>query len=224
MRASAGAPQIHQSKNFILGWNRTVPESRIRQFFQVWNRTPKQLTDITATWKLKRGWNHGSTPNSSMYTKRILEEALWLRPQFPWSLQEVVDIVIAFCKRNQVTWSCGRAKKQIADEQQRILDTSHRPELYRSSDFVSAFACNTSNTHIPLTCNGVETISVEKCIFQPPLSTSIRTILPSDECAKLPDTLPDAITADASSKVYGGFKRNSAPRDAILQTIGKYGG
>jgi len=50
-----------------------------------------------------------------MYTNRIVEEALWLRHYRGWTLQDVVDIVITFCRKNQLRWSFRRAKKQIAD-------------------------------------------------------------------------------------------------------------
>jgi len=144
--ASPALRPIYEGENFVLDWNHTVPDGRIRQFIQGWNRTPKQVRDITETWELKRGWNHGNTPDSSMYTKRIVEEALRLRPLFGWSLQDVVDIVMTFCKRNQLDWSFGRAKKQIFDGQQRILFTASRPELYRPPNLVSAVVFNTTNT------------------------------------------------------------------------------
>ena len=55
---------------------------------------------------------------------------------FHWSLQDVVDIVITFRKRNRLDWSFGRAKKQLFDGQQHILATARRPEVYLSADFV----------------------------------------------------------------------------------------
>jgi hypothetical protein len=141
--AAAGAPQIYERENFFLEWSRTVSESHIHQFLQGWNRMPKQVRDITETWELKRGWNHGNTPDSSMYTKRIVEEALWLRPYFSWTLQDVVDIVITFCKRNQHHWRFGCAKKQIFDWQQRILATARRSKLYLPANLLSAVVFNT---------------------------------------------------------------------------------
>jgi hypothetical protein len=117
-RMSAAEPPIYEGENFILDWSRSVSKSRILQFIQGWNRTTEQMRNIIATWELKRGWDHGNTPDSSMYTKRIVEEALWLRSFFGWTLQDVVDIVITFCKKNQLQWSFGRAKKQIVDGQQ----------------------------------------------------------------------------------------------------------
>jgi hypothetical protein len=113
--ASASGYSAYLGDPFVVDLGRSAGEDLIRQFIQGWNRTPKQLGDIIATWELRRGWNHGDTPDNSLYTKRIVEEALWLRRKFGWTLQDVVDIVITFCKKNHLCWSFGRAKKQIAD-------------------------------------------------------------------------------------------------------------
>jgi hypothetical protein len=102
-------------ESFVLDWGRSANENLVQQFIQGWNRIPKQRGDIIATWEMRRGWNHGDTPDNSLYTKRIVDEALWLRRKFGWTLQDVVDIAITFCKRNHLSWSFGRAKKQIAD-------------------------------------------------------------------------------------------------------------
>ena len=65
--------QALSGEGFALDWSRTASESRMRQFIEGWARSPKQLADITATWELKRGWNHGNDPDCSMYTKRIVK-------------------------------------------------------------------------------------------------------------------------------------------------------
>jgi len=113
--ASASGPSAYPGDPFVLDWGRSASDRLIRQFVQGWDRTAKQLGDIIATWEMRRGWDHGDTPDNSLYTKRIVEEALWLRRKFGWTLQDVVDIVITFCKKNHLSWSPGRAKKQIAD-------------------------------------------------------------------------------------------------------------
>ena len=108
--ASASGYSAYLGDPFVLGLGRSAGEDLIRQFIQGWNRTPKQLGDIVATWDLGRGWDHGSTPDNSFYTKRIVEEALWLQRKFGWTLQEVVDMVITFCKKH-LFWSLRCAKK-----------------------------------------------------------------------------------------------------------------
>ena len=116
----AALPPLQESESFILDRSRSVSEERIRQFIQGRDRTADQLSKITATWEMKRGWNHGNTPDSSMYTNRIVEEALRLRPLFSWTMQDVVDILITFCNKHQLQWSFGRAKRQIADGQRYV--------------------------------------------------------------------------------------------------------
>jgi hypothetical protein len=123
--------------SFVLDWGRSASDDLIRQFSQGWNRTPKQLRNITATWELRRGWNHGDTPDNSLYTKRIIEEALWLRRLRGWTLQDVVDIVITFCRKHQLRWSFGRAKKQITDGEQYILAKTRRKEIHISASPVT---------------------------------------------------------------------------------------
>jgi hypothetical protein len=222
--SSAGVTPVREAENFILDWSRTASESHIRQFLQGWNRTPKQLQDMTETWELKRGWNHGNTPDNSMYTKRIVEEALWLRPFFHWSLQYVVDIVITFCKRNQLDWSFGRAKKQIFDWQQRILATARRPELYLPASLVSAVVFDTTKPTPPLTCIGSQITSEDQRGADSALTLSKVNRLASATKPKSRDTFADTLKPADKPKVSPGFRHKSLARDAVVQALERYSG
>jgi hypothetical protein len=135
-----------------------VSEDRIRQFIQGRNWTPKQLKDIQNTWNLKHGWNHGNTPDTSLYTMRIVEEGLWLRRDFGWTLQDVVDLVVTFCKKNNLSWSLGRAKKQISDGQRHIAAYA----CQRGRSVIENVTLSIPPQHTPtLTCNGSQIIREE---------------------------------------------------------------
>jgi hypothetical protein len=221
---SAGLPPLHEGEDFILDWSHTVSEDRIRQFLQGRTRTPKQLRDITNTWELNRNWNHGNTPDSSIYTKRIVEEALWLRPHFGWRLQDVVDIVITFCKKNKLQWSFGRAKKQIADGQHYIsLKTCQRPGACVAC--VAEFATSISPQQTPtLTCNDTQIIREQNRPSEPTLTgrmvNDIRAVLQP----LLPDSLHGSHHLADVPKLSGGFAHKSAVRDAVLEAITKHPG
>ena len=218
---SACAPPIHKGENFILDWSCTVSESRIRQFIQGRNRTPKQVQDITATWELKRGWNHGSTADESMYTKRILEEALWLQLFFGWTLQDVVDIVITFCKKHQLCWSSGRAKKQIAHGQ-RYIDHTRRRIRGVAGDFAPLTSLQI--TPLTLTCNDSQIIREGNKTAETMLSGSVLNELQQCEQRKSTDTLPDISEVDDKPKLSGGFRHKSAARDAVLRALNEHPG
>jgi hypothetical protein len=209
---------------FVLDWSHNASEDRIRQLIQGCNRTPEQLTDITATWELKRGWNHGDTPDSSLYTKRILEEALWLQPFFSWTFQDVVDMVVTFCKKNQIRWSLGRAKKQICDGLHHILSSTQQPQTYVSTDSVAAFVPKLLNHTPTLTCNGSQIISGENRDAERALTRLRVNNLPDEEEAKLRDTLEAILNSDEQVKLSRGFRHKSVRRDAVLQAINQYRG
>jgi hypothetical protein len=71
---------ISRNETYVLEWTHNVSEETILQFLRCVNRTSRQVADIMATWEVRRGWNNGHEPDQSMYTKRIVEEALWLKP------------------------------------------------------------------------------------------------------------------------------------------------
>jgi hypothetical protein len=50
---------------FVVDWSRTANEDLIQRFIQGYNRTPRQLDAVKATWELNRGWNHGNTADNS---------------------------------------------------------------------------------------------------------------------------------------------------------------
>jgi hypothetical protein len=221
--ASDVPAQARLGECFVLDWSRTASEGSIRQFIQGWNRTPKQLADITATWDLQRGWDHGATPDHSLYTKRILEEALWLQRFFGWTLQDVVDIVVTFCKKHQLRWSFGRAKKQIADGQRYILSCSSQRRAVLTTADVHTFALHKKEAPT-LTCNVPQITSEENRNVEPMLTGLPVNNLPIKEQAKSRDTLGGILTVDEQAKLSRSFRHESIKRDAVLQAINNYRG
>jgi hypothetical protein len=220
-RASAAIPPVYEGENFILDWSRIASEGLIREFIQGWRRTPKQVRDITETWELNRGWNHGNTPDSSMYTKRIVEEALWLRPSFGWTLQDVVDIVITFCKKNQLCWSFGRAKKQIADAERYIANTCQR-SCGVAGDF-APFASIQQHT-TTLTCKDSQIFQEDQPTIKSSLTDSRVNRLTSAAPPKSRDTFADTFEPGEKPKVSPGFRHRSVARDTVMQALGKRSG
>ena len=208
-------------ESFMLDWTRTVSEGRIWQFIQGHNRTPRQIELMTATWELKRGWNHGSTPDSSMYTKRIVEEALWLQPLVAWTLQDVIDIVITFCKKNQLLWSYGRAKKQIADGLKYIAIKRGQRAGRGSVDFASLIPPPYTPT---LTCKNAQIITAQNRDAGSGSSTLCITDVVTEAEIKMRDTNGCLQTSRLSPKVSHDFKRKSVARDAVLLAIKTYSG
>ena len=74
---------------------------------------------------------YGNGPDHSFYTKRMIEEALWLQPYFRWTLQDAVDLVVTFCKQNGLHWSDGRARKQIDDAQRYVHTKRSQKDLHQ---------------------------------------------------------------------------------------------
>jgi hypothetical protein len=212
---------IHEAENFILDWNRNVSEGRIRQFIEGLNRTPKQLRDITDTWELNRGWNHGNTPDCSMYTKRIVEEALWLQPRLGWTLQDVVDIVVAFCKKHRIPWSLGRAKKQIEDG---LMYVSTRTCQRAVGGVVDFDSCLLEPPPPTLTCIVSQIIREQNKPAEPTLTSRIVSDLHEAAQSKFPDTLDRSNRLTEELKLSGGFRHKSAVRDAVLQAISTHPG
>lgn len=219
MLVSAYAQSASFEETFVCDWSRTISHERIRQFIRGLNRTAKQLRDISDTWDLKRGWNHGNTPDSSMYTKRIVEEALWLRPFFGWALQDVVDIVITFCKKNNLRWSFGRAKKQIADGQLNILGATSRLDLYLNGADVATFAPLLEENTPTLTCIGPQ-ISGEQNVGAKLVSTNCGiNPLPIGIEVKSRDTSATVSGGVDEPKVSRRFKHKSTARDAVIEAV-----
>jgi len=221
---SAATPPICEGEAFILDWRRGVSEDRIRQFIHGWNRTRKQLADITATWELNRGWNHGNTPDSSMYTKRIVEEALWLRLRHyrSWTLQDVVDIVITFCKKNRLQWSFGRAKKQIADGLAHISNPTCQRAVGCVADFGSHLLQPTPPT--TLTCKDSQIIREQNKPTEALVTGRIVSDLHEAVQSQFPDSLGRSNRLADELKLSVGFRNKSAVRDAVLQAINNHPG
>jgi hypothetical protein len=213
---------IHEGENFILDWSRSAPEGRIRQFIEGLGRTPKQLRDITEAWELNRGWNHGNTPDCSMYTKRIVEEALWLRTVFRWTLQDVVDIVITFCKKHRLPWSLGRAKKQVKDGLVYVSTRTCQRAMGGVVDFESSLLEPTPPP--TLTCIGSQIIREQNKPAEPTLTSRIVSDLHEAAQSKFPDTLDRSGRLNDELKLSGGFRYKSAVRDAALQAISNHPG
>jgi hypothetical protein len=209
---------------YVLDWGRSAGEDLIQQFIEGWNRTPEQLADITATWDVKRGWNHGDTADNSFYTKRIVEEALWLRQKFGWTLQDVVDIVITFCRKHQLRWSFGRAKKQITDGEQYILAKTRRMEIHISASSVTGSSAHHKQPAPTLTCNGSQIIPEENRISETTLTNPVVNHLCTLVESKSPDTLAPFFRVEEAAKLSGGFKHKSSPRNIVLQAISKHPG
>ena len=134
-----------------------------------------------------------------MYTKRIVEEALRLRPYFGWTLQDVVDMVITFCKKNQLRWSSGRARKQIADGERYIGANS-------CHGVAGDFAPFASIQQFPptLTCRGAQIIREEQGTTESALSDSIVNRLTSTAQPKSRDTFADTFDPGGKPKVSPG--------------------
>ena len=221
-RTSPTISPVYEGQHFILDWSRSVSENRIREFIQGWKRTPKQLADIVGTWELRRGWNHGNTPDCSFYTKRIVEEALWLRPFFQWTLQDVVDIVVTFCKKNQLEWSFGRAKKQIADG---LAYVSSRT-CQRGGGCVVDFDSHLFQPTPPptLTCNGSKIIRQQNEPAEATVTGRMVSDLHEAVQSPLPDSLDRADRSGDELKLSGSFRHKSVVRDAVLQAINNHPG
>jgi hypothetical protein len=217
--AAVGIASFQDS--LVLDWSRTASEDLIRQFIQGWNRTPKQLERIRATWELRRPWNHGDTPNQSLYTKRIVEESLWLALRFGWTLQDVIDIVITFCRKRGLRWGLGRAKRQIADGLAYISTKT----CQRSVRCGNVFERLIPPQHPPsLTCKDSQIIKAQNRSSESQSSAFAINGLLTDGGINSRDTLSDGAALNLPSKVSQGFKHKSAKRDAVLQMIEKYRG
>lgn len=224
------APQIPQSalrpavreNLFALDWSRTASEEMIRGLIEGKDRTPEQRRRIIATWELKRGWNHGNTPDSSMYTKRIVEEALWLRSHRGWTVQDVVDIVITFCKKHQLHWSPGRAKRQIADGLARI---SNRTCQRAVGGVVDSDSHLLQQTPPPtLTCKDSQIIREQTKPAEAIVTGRIVIELHEAVESKSPDSLGRSNRLADELKLSAGFRNKSAVRDAVLQAINNHPG
>jgi hypothetical protein len=208
-------------EKFVLDQGRSASEDLIRQFIQGSNRSPKQLEDIIATWELRRGWNRGDTPDNSLYTKRIVEEALWLRRLYGWTLQDVVDIVIEFCKKNHLRWSYGRAKKQIADGLCYISTQTHRSGGGAVGDSVLLIHPHTTP---PLTCMSDQIIEGQNQRAESASSPSLANSLALEKANTIRDTFASNSTMRSAEKVSRSFRHKSEARDNVLQTVEQYRG
>jgi hypothetical protein len=217
----AALPPLQESESFILDRSRSVSEERIRQFIQGRDRTADQLSKITATWEMKRGWNHGNTPDSSMYTKRIVEEALRLRPLFSWTMQDVVDILITFCNKHQLQWSFGRAKRQIADGQRYVSRKTCQRGVGGGGDCTSLV----SPTHTPtLTCIGSQINREHNHGEELASNTTQTNDLPIEKDLKSRDTFGSQSRLHEAAKLSRHFRHRSVVRDDIIDAVKQYRG
>lgn len=196
---------------YTVDWSRMASAQFIARFLHGLKRSPEQARNIRATWDLRRGWNHGGTPDASMYTNRIVQEGLWLQPYFGWTLQDVVDLVVTFCRRHHLPWSPGRARKQINDGLAYILK---RRAKYPVNPL-------TTYPHPPLTGDADKT---EHHNFKPtsPLNTLFSNKLQSTSDTTSTDTLAIPSAVNASLKVSVSFRHKSAPRDAVLRALDRH--
>ena len=206
---------------FVLDWARTTSEERIQQFIRGFNRTPEQLAAIRATWEMNRSWNHGGAPDNSMYTKRIVEEALWLRRHFRWNLQDVVDLVITFCKRNNLRWSFGRAKKQMADGLH-YISTKTCQRVKRVVGAPTALRSTTTTTL--LTCIEAQLIETRNHSQESFLTPSRQNNLDVAQTRHLRDTKGISGVNNESSLVSHEFARKSFARDSVITAISRFRG
>jgi hypothetical protein len=206
--------------SFVLDSGRSAGEGLIRQFIQGSNRTPKQLRDITDTWEMRRGWDHGDTADKSFYTKRIVEEALWLRRKFGWTLQDVIDITITFCKRNHFNWSLGRAKKQIADGLRYISTQTCQRQRVAVDDSVFLIP---PTPPLPLTCKGAQIIEAQNQRAESASSPILVNSLAVEKASTCRDTFDSTSTMKPAEKV-SRFPHKSVARDHVLDAIQQYRG
>lgn len=217
---SASGHLAYLGDSFVLDWGRSASDSLIRQFIQGWNRTPKQLADTIATWELRRGWNHGDSPDNSFYTKRIVEEALWLQSKFGWTVQDVVDIVITFCKKNHLFWSLGRAKKQIEDGLLYISIQTRK----REGGYVDDSALLTPPTPpLTLTCKADQIIEVRNQRAESASNLLLVNSLAVEKNLTRRDTFDSTSTVKPAEKV-SRFPHKSVARDHVLEVIEQYRG
>jgi hypothetical protein len=184
---SAAVMPVREGEDFILDWSRSVSQSCIHEFIDGKNRTHEQTRKIIDTWELTRGWTHGGTPDSSMYTKRIVYEALWLKTHFRWTLQDVADLVITFCRKHGLPWSFGRAKKQIADGLAYISSRTCQKARGFFVDFDSHVFEKTPPT--PLTCIGSQINQEQNRLAEAPLTDRLVNDLRKGIHPKSPDSL-----------------------------------
>jgi hypothetical protein len=157
-----------------------------------------------------------------MYTKRIVYEALWLRPFFNWSLQDIVDLAIAFCKKNQLPWTFGRAKKQIADGERYISHKTCQRLRGVGVDFDSYPFEPTAP--LTLTCNSSQIIEEQNRGEEHPSSTTQTNDLPIETALKSRDTFGSKSRLLAAVKLSRHFRHKSVVRDAIIDAVKQYRG
>ena len=123
-----------ERQSFTIDWNRNATDEEVRQLIQGINRTPEQLQTLQRTWDLQRGFSNHRTPcDRSMYTKRLIQEAISLKPYEHWPMQTVIDLVVTFCKRHglpRAVLSMARIRDQIQDAYVYILQRTKYPERY----------------------------------------------------------------------------------------------
>lgn len=215
-------PQGPKTANdFVLDWSRSASHALISQFLHGVNRTMRQSELMLATWELQCTWNHGETPDASMYTHRIVSEALWLMPHFGWAIQDVVDLVITFCKKHGLHWSLGRARKQIADARLRISTRAWQRGA-GSVDLDPEFTHDSPTPHPPLTCIRAE-ISASQIREGDPGSTESKVnVLQGTSEMKKWDTFQPLRRVANKSKLSQALRHKSGARDAVLQKINSY--
>lgn len=214
---------VADTENFVLDWSRAASLKNIREFLQGVCRTTEQVENLRGAWELKRGWDHGASPDASMYTKRIVEEALWVRPYVGWTLQDVVDIVITYCKKNSLRWPAGRARKQVADGQAYTLRNTSRPDLYGLNEQRVVIDPSKQPTQT-LTGIGVQIIDGDARTAAGNLSGSTLNDLPADPPLRPWDTSDCASAPTRLAKVSQEFKHKSRSRDLVFHAINDYRG
>lgn len=218
---------------YVVDWTRSATDL-VMPFLKGINRTPDQADWLERTWNAQRGWvNARGEPDQSAYTNYIVREALWLRPYLNWDMQNVVDLVVTFCKLHGFQWSRSRAEKQIADSLAYIVNHSSRPAVYgggparRTPDGQAngidddEGVRDPTTTPSPLTCIDAE-IGQDACTDQEHAKSACS--FNNLACAWQPsegDTKPEGNT---ECLVSLPFVRKSASRDAVVAALSDVAG
>jgi hypothetical protein len=130
--------------------------------------------------------------------------------------------VITFCKKNQVPWSFGRAKKQLDDGTRYLFANLQGVHGGGDGDDV---APSISLTQSPtLTCNGSQIIREGNATEGTNLTGRVFNELPLRLPLQSADTLRHTSAVDGRSKLSGGFRNRSVARDNVLRAVSKYPG
>jgi hypothetical protein len=155
-----------------------------------------------------------------LYTKRIVEEALWLRRKFGWTLQDVVDIVITFCKKNHLCWSFGPCQKADCGW----------PPLHFDSNMSTGGGCVDDSallipptTTTPLTWKGAQIIEVQNQRAESASTPLLVNRLAVEKASTSRDTFDSSPTNKPAAKV-SHFPHKSIARDHVLDAIKQYRG